>query len=68
MPANKEHKAIDKMRRCQPCEVHADHERCQRGTTLGTDQQGLGDVCGCSCPQATVHREAMARRREVSRG
>lgn len=46
----------DGMRRCQPCEVHDEHERCLRRTTLGTDQRGLGDVCGCSCPQATEGR------------
>lgn len=44
--------------RCQACQL-GNHELCTHSTTLGTPQTFQGwklDVCGCSCQEATMHR------------
>lgn len=52
------------LRRCQACQL-GNHELCTHSTTLGTPQAYKGvkvDACGCSCEDATRHREGMVKR------
>lgn len=60
--------AVGDYRRCQPCATYGDHGRCQRRTTLGTQPGSQQDFCGCSCPQATVHRDACLESERKTRG